>query len=157
MDDKPLKMPSDWPDAGQRALPTFKEPQPNCILFRVPDGMHAPHLREGEVAVVDLTLRDIVHGELFLIWSKCYVVLWQINRYRMGASEGAEPCYFLSPLDKPGEDWFEKPRSGRPVYLSDGPLDASLLAPRIVGQVVGVLDRPWLHYRLGPSHSRPEA
>jgi hypothetical protein len=68
--------------------PEYRAPEmmtsipPGCMLFPVMDDRSDPHLRGGEIAVVDTADRGPQHGEVFVIeWSdgrRCIVQL--VNR-----------------------------------------------------------------------------
>src|SRR5665213_3330335 len=51
-------------DKEARALPIVEAVEPGHMLWHVLDDRHAPHLKEGDWAVIDTTDRKITWGEL---------------------------------------------------------------------------------------------
>lgn len=113
----------------------------SCRLHPVPDDAHAPHLRTGDWAVVDVTDKHVEWGGLYLVEQHNGPRLWQVNPvpYAM-AVQFPEPCAYLTAMNGPtsGADADRKLRTGAAVFVSDGPLDLSALERRIIGRVVGV-------------------
>jgi len=112
-----------------------------CCLELVRDNRHAPHLRAGEVVVVDTGDRDSTPHELYAVKQSRGINIWQVlpNIFEI-VDAGDEPWFILAPLSRPGhagEDFVQRARAGR-VWLSDGPINATALRDQTVGRVVGV-------------------
>lgn len=129
-----------------RALEMFDHVPPGHILHLQRSDMHAPHLRAGELAVVDATDRAIAWGELFLITQNTRRIIWQImpetDAQRARRADPDDACVWFRPLDNPlsAEDIHERARSGRRIYCSDGPYPVRLLEREIIGRVVGIFE-----------------
>jgi hypothetical protein len=59
-----------------RALTVFDVLPSGCATFPVADGYSEPHLHFGEQVVVDLSDKDLQHGEL-------YVIQWENGRRKI--------------------------------------------------------------------------
>jgi hypothetical protein len=127
-----------------RALEIFSDVPDGCRLHLVRDSCHAPHLRAGEFAVIDLVDQTIRFGELYLVAQSRGPALWQINREPdlppWSGQQPDRPCAMLMPLNSPRRlpngmlDW---PRLDE-MHMSDGPIFLDCLEPKIIGRVIGV-------------------
>ena len=50
------------------AFPIYEEIPPGCVHWPVKDNRHAPHLHDGDQALVSTMDREIVWGEVYLEW-----------------------------------------------------------------------------------------
>ena len=124
--------------AGEvRALTIFDAVPAGCRAMPVPDDRNAPHLRRGEVAVIDPADCVLVHGELFAVQfgrgPSITQALWRRH--------GDHANWWTHILNRPGnwpeaEAWM---RAGRSVPAADGPYRPGGLEEKILGRVVGLL------------------
>lgn len=131
-----------------RAFEVYSDVPSGCRLEVVRDGGHAPHLRAGEMVVVDTNDREPALWELFAVLQSSGVNIWQIgpDRFKpMPADQGKEtfwlhPLNRLAPHGTPEERQAEFLRraSNGTVYTSDGPIYGWALRERIIGRIVGV-------------------
>ena len=120
------------------AVPMFDTVPEGCTLHQVKDDAHAPHIRAGELAVVNLDDREFVDGELFLIGFTSRTTVMQVVRRDKYGIDGI----WFRPLNAPRdaadlERWLSE---GRRLFAGDGPLKPECLHEYILGRVVGVYD-----------------
>jgi hypothetical protein len=149
----PRRVPWDFaslPASSPRAIEIFDWVPPGCKLKFVENNAHSPHLRAGEVAVVDMNDREFVSGEVYLVqwsagtphasqsirWVKArkYFSDWQHKVEALG-------IYFM-PLCTPKFGADGKLDWNQPVFLSDGPLDPKYLPQYLLGRVIGIYQAP---------------
>jgi hypothetical protein len=119
------------PLTALRAYPIFNTLPDGCRAFPVADDRHAPHLRAGEIAVVDPHDTRIDFGEVHVVAQSRGPCLWQVVK-----SQFVEGCADLHPLNLPKPGDFE---AGRPVHMSDGPIYLDALEAKILGRVIGLM------------------
>lgn len=135
------------PDAtGElRALTLLDALPPGCRALAIRDDRHAPHLRAGEVAVIDPADCDPVHGELFAVqYGDGPTVMQTVWR-----TTGNLTAWWCVSLDDP-KSWAEcqaRMDAGRALYLADGPYRPGGLEERTLGRVVGLLQPSTLEMR----------
>jgi hypothetical protein len=115
-----------------RAFEIFNRLPEGCQIHIQHNDMHAPHLRVGELAVIDPGDREPVNGELYLLQQSQGPIIWQV--ILRGDAVG------LYPLDRPtspeqAREWL---LSGRPLYSGDGFLKAEYLPEMMLGRVIGI-------------------
>jgi hypothetical protein len=122
-----------------RALTLFETLPPGYKIFRIVDDASAPHLVEGEFAVIDSIDREPQHGELFLIqwdWGPRRRGIVQLRTEIVSFLDGPAPAWWVSQLAG-----FRRVGScsGVPLMqgLSDGPYRAGHLRSKLLGRVVG--------------------
>ncbi len=129
------------------AFPVYSDVPKGHKLEPVRDGMHAPHLRPGEWAIINPADREIVFGEIYQVeYSNGHKVIWQVRPERDTDREARRKhtgedvaCAYLRPLNNPPWPEVERRlRTGEPIYLSDGPITLTGLQRIIVGRVIGV-------------------
>lgn len=120
----------------------------------VTDELNAPHLRSGDVAVIDTADRDPAVGELFLIvWTggSVSIVETRLQVLRAGSGPNGEliatACWMVSGSNRPreGESLGEWARAGKSIPWTDGPYategpSAGYLQSKLRGRVVGILE-----------------
>lgn len=132
-----------------RALTLFESLNPEHKTFRVRDAASAPHLKEGEYAVVDVGDRDLQHGELYLIQYESgerrreIVQAHQAQLNITGPGAARSLVWWVGDLrgyQQTGEVMF----GNVPVFagLSDGPYRTEHLQSKLIGRVVGVALSP---------------
>ena len=65
------------PDDGPRAFETMPDVPLGCMTVNVDGRQHWPHLRPGEIAIVDTRLREIEWGELYAVCQTRGPRVWQ--------------------------------------------------------------------------------
>lgn len=108
-----------------RALTLFERLSPEHMTFRVPNAASAPHLKEGEYAVVDLSDRDPQPGELYVIQFEKRRAIVQAKRFAWSAH------WYVGDLRGYSEE------KGIIYGWCDGPYRTKLLQSRLIGRVVG--------------------
>lgn len=131
---------------------------PDCFTFLVPDGSFAPHLRDGELAVICPSDCEPEHGELFLIahhdarresglsFGLCQLRRtdgWFSDRLRGFCSPQIDPdgraCGMWHVRRQIEPDAISEEAGGSSERrLIEGPYRAEGLAGQLVGRVVGV-------------------
>jgi len=129
-----------------RAFQLFERVPPGCELHRVHDGALCPHLRAGELVVVDMADREYQFGELYLVqWSTGHRSLRQVKKrkYFVDAAKTieAEGVWFLAlvRLTFLADGRID---SRSELFLSDGPLDPKYLPDYLAGRVIGIFEPP---------------
>lgn len=125
-----------------------------CRLLPVRDDFAEPHLKPGELAVVEPLAEGARIGNgaaVALRQMNGHHQFWQLKRYPPGEGpfgplaiakgERPETIFGILPLMKNTPDEVEALRRGEPVRLrlGDGEQRESLLRPRIIGRIVGIL------------------
>ena len=121
-----------------RALQVMAQIPEGCTLFPVMDDNSDPHLRLGEIAVVDTTDREPQHGEV-------YVIQWSSGRRCITQLIGPGFAGFVSSAKK--DHWWtgaltyrqSVPGHGE-VRMIDGPRSKSGIRKALIGRVVGILE-----------------
>lgn len=144
-----------------RALMLLDALPPGCITIHVPDDRFGPHLREGELAIIDTTDVEPTIGEFFVIAyddrrraSGCVLEFVEpIRRMEnyVEAGKNGERDYWTSDPSKgtPREFWevLHEPqanavlarRMGRPSMIpKEGPFTTDHLRSKLLGRVVGI-------------------
>lgn len=152
-----------------RALMLFDEVPPGHMTFEVPDDSFAPHLQQGEFAVVDLSDHTPWDRELFLISFTSprtrAGLSWRIVQMRgrkefrrpeggftLQPEEGAMPatcwtaCFWIPP-DDPAE-YARRLHAGL-IGTSNGPYTTDYASECLVGRIVGVFVPPVREARSG--------
>lgn len=121
------------PQQEYRALEMMASVPQGCMLFPVMDDRSYPHLRRGEIAVVDTTDREPQHNEVFVIqWSsggRCITQL--LNR---------------TGFSKNPDHWWTSALTARAFIpgmgesrMVDGPRTTAGMRKALVGRVVGLV------------------
>ncbi len=133
-----------------RVLMMFPSLPPGHMTFPVPNDRFEPHLRQGELAVVDMADHRPAHGELFLISfpaprssSGLAYEIVQMRSRRMGnpGAEGVAPvigwtaCFWMPPTNR--EEYQRLLRAGQ-TGTCDGPYSEAYATSRLVGRIVGI-------------------
>ncbi|WP_019905679.1 S24 family peptidase [Methylobacterium sp. 77] len=120
-----------------------------CIAKPVKDDSLAPHLRPGELAIVDTTDCDPIHGELFF-------VAWTGSQAHDGSEDGDLVQAYRRELNVGATAWWvgsmQRPRPSAQAVAralaigdystfgwSNGPYRDGILERQIRGRVIGVL------------------
>ena len=124
--------------AGEiRALTILDAVPAGCRVLTVRDDRHTPHLRAGEVAVIDPSDCDPVHGELFAVqYGSGPTVMQTVWR-----TTGKLTAWWCISLDDP-KSWAEceaRMNAGRVLHMADGPYRPGGLEEKILGRVIGLL------------------
>ncbi len=120
-----------------RALMVYGHIPPGHRALPVVDDRNAPHLRAGELAVVDLADCELQHGELFAVaYGRGPAIMQTLWRTWLG-----EANWWCVQINRPKGDaemaaWS---RAGRAIPSSDGPYAPGGLESIVLGRVVGVL------------------
>lgn len=146
---KPNKSPTGKSEATPlRALTVFTSLPPDHKTFRVTDDASAPHLQAREFAVVDMTDRELQHGELYLQQSqggerRRSIVQIKTDYLTIRKNCAAERVWWICCL-RGFHRTSETTLDGIPVFhgMSDGPYVAESLQPTLIGRVVGVASSP---------------
>jgi hypothetical protein len=128
-----------------RALDVLDCVPPGCKLELVTDGFNAPHLRPGEFAVADLTDRQVIPGELYLIrWPQCggrAIVQINVRPFRGVDGQDHRGIWF-SPLCRATRKADGSIDRTRPYYQDSGPLKPEALPAYLMGRIIGVFQAP---------------
>ncbi|MDP1026289.1 hypothetical protein Q5H91_03620 [Sphingomonas sp. KR1UV-12] len=134
-----------------RPFIVYDEAPAGCIPFLVTNDDTAPHLRPGDVALVDTTDR-VPADDLFVVRNGDRACLRELqSRHIEFVERSGKPRpgrgWFVTRYNRPRNEaaWREAWESGRPIvglsdgpYAEDGPL-AGVLPSKLVGRVVGIL------------------
>ncbi|MHA0335838.1 hypothetical protein [Sphingomonas aquatilis] len=107
-----------------------------CVAYPVTDETNAPHLRPGDIAIIDPTDRDVCVGELFVAqWGSGktdIVEAWTADavHWKVGGSNRARSHASV----------LERLRQGSQVGWVDGPYPSEVLKQKLRGKVVGILE-----------------
>ncbi|WP_155931835.1 hypothetical protein [Methylopila sp. 73B] len=121
--------------AEYRALTLYSEPPAGCIVFPITREGFEPHLRLGEIAIVDKSDKDLVNGELYVVGVRSPMVPDGVAKHL--AQVWAREYRGLDGEPFTGWWWGDLNREGR-LRLSEGPMLAEGLARMIVGRVIGL-------------------
>jgi hypothetical protein len=133
------------PTSELRALTQLKKLPPNGGSFAVLNDGSEPHLRKGEYAIVDLSDRELQHGELYLVqWNSGTRGIKQARSAMLNVTgPGAADSLVWFVADLCG---FRKTRETAeycgqqvPIFagLSDGPYETEDLKSKLLGRIVG--------------------
>lgn len=120
-----------------RALTVLDTVPAGCRAMTVPNDYHAPHLRRGEVAIIDPTDCALVHGELFAVqYGQGPAIMQAVWR-----TTGDLSAWWCVSLDDPTSwaDCQARIKAGRMLRMADGPYRPGGLEERTLGRVVGIL------------------
>jgi hypothetical protein len=130
---------------GLRSFIVYGEMPEGCIAIRIDDNRAAPHVRPGDVVIVDPRDREPMPGEMFVIeWmnGKRQVVETRKQRLtvhpRDGGAAERQDCWFaewqmtIHGLGG-GEDQTQR--------WADGPYSENALTEKLVGRIVGIFDQ----------------
>ena len=112
-----------------RALDVLDTVPPGCRGVVVGHDRFAPHIRRGEIAVIDTTDKSPHRGEIYALWigeAHPKPKLVQVTRGRAGGTDG---LFFAFGLPEPGRE-----------HLTDGPLKRACWPEKCLGRVVGVIE-----------------
>lgn len=122
-------------------LPLMSEAPEGCLEHYVRDATNYPVLREGDIALIDIGKTELTNGALVALkWKSDDCSLLQTNYRKMGLTG---PVWAVDPLNRPpGPGMMERrQKHTRILYASDGPYTAEMLQEKIVGTVIGILQR----------------
>jgi hypothetical protein len=139
---------------GLRAFIAYDRLPEGCIAFPVTDGANAPHLRPGDIAIIDPTDREPQHGELFVIaWASGGIGIRETVSKAMRARCGPNGeiidtvCWMVAGANRPRSFAEASERLERGAYMgwADGPYAtegprAGYLNGLLRGKVVGILE-----------------
>ena len=120
-----------------RALTVLDTVPAGCRAMPVPNDHNAPHLRRGEVAIIDPADCALVHGELFVVQYGQGPAVMQV----VWRTTGNLSAWWCVSLDDP-RSWADcKARmdTGRVLRMADGPYRPGGLEERTLGRVIGIL------------------
>ncbi|WP_230629336.1 S24/S26 family peptidase [Sphingomonas sp. Leaf37] len=124
-----------------------------CLAYPVTDEANAPHLRPGDIAIIDTADREPANGDLFVIdWQSGgsdIVETWS-QRMQAGCGPNREiidtVCWKVAGSNRArtAAGVMERMRAGRLVGWVDGPYategpNAGVLNRKLRGRVVGIL------------------
>lgn len=120
-----------------RALTVLASVPTGCRAMPMPDDRNDPHLRRGEVAILDLADCALVHGELFVVQYGSGPAIMQA----VWRTTGDLSAWWALCLNRP-KDWPEAQAwmaAGRALPMGDGPYRPGGLEERTLGRVIGIL------------------
>lgn len=128
-----------------RSFIIYDDLPPGCIAFEAPDDTALPHLRAGEVAVIDTRDQVPMHGEMFLVHYQSSNQPCLLETTRRVIEAG--PVWWLHPTNRQRSkaELKRRIRCGLGFVLSDGPYDAApgrdqYVRDLIQGRVIGILE-----------------
>jgi hypothetical protein len=119
-----------------RALEMIRTLPEGCTLFPVMDERSDPHLRQGEIAVIDLTDREPQHGEVYVIqWSSGRRCITQLIGPGFAGFSPAEADHWWT-----GALTYRQsvPGVGNNLRYIDGPRSRSGIRKALIGRVIGI-------------------
>lgn len=122
--------------AGEiRALQVYEVVPSGCIGMLVINDKFSPHLRPGEIAIVDTTDKERQPGELYVLYmgirAPKKVIVQLLRRGFGGDTSGVWYCFgFRRTINLDG---------GRTGRVIDGPLNPEYWPEKCVGRVIGVM------------------
>jgi hypothetical protein len=134
-----------------RPCPARKRVPKGCITFAVTDDRAEPFVFPGETALIDTADRVPATAAVFLFrWSDGKLSLGETNLRMTPLESGKTLCWFVDPPNRPRgrAEWAASSEAGRVLWSSDGPFaaddapGADYLPSKIVGRLVGILDKP---------------
>ena len=120
-----------------RALTVLDTVPAGCRAMPVPDDRNAPHLRRGEVAIIDPADCVLVHGELFVVqYGRGPAIMQVAWKLWLGGWNWWAVC-----LNRPRDEaeMWAWARARRSIPSSDGPYRDGGLESITLGRVVGIL------------------
>jgi hypothetical protein len=119
-----------------RALEVITQVPEGCMLFPVMDDNSDPHLRRGEIAVVDTADREPQHGEVYVIqWSSGHRCITQlVGPGFTGFSPAEKDHWWTGPLTR-----RESVPGHGDLRMIDGPRSKEAMRKALVGRVVGLV------------------
>lgn len=136
----PAVVNADAIETADRALPIYKNVPAGCLGHLIENAQTEPHLRRGEIAIIDATDKTPVAGELFLIrfdhplYDEGVLKIVQVIRKMTGLLGSKTQPFWVAPY---AEDQYV-PGHGM-MRMMDGPYNEKHLSGKLVGRVVGVL------------------
>jgi hypothetical protein len=126
------------PGTAHLAFPVYESVPRGCLPWRVDDDRHEPYLQRGDWVLIDAADREIIFGELFLLWDSKHATIWQICRGHNFDVATVD----LHPLDRcrTGEEVDRRVRMNVRLHMSDTGLELDCAKRLIAGRVVGLLD-----------------
>ena len=123
--------------AGVRALTVLDTVPAGCRAMPVLNDHHAPHLRRGEVAIIDPADCTLAHGELFAVQYGAGPAIMQT----VWRTTGNLSAWWCVSLDDPTSwaDCQARMNAGRVLRMADGPYRVGALEERTLGRVIGIL------------------
>jgi hypothetical protein len=123
-----------------RAFEIVERVPPGCFTLRIEDDRHVPHLRPGEMAVVDPHDREYQCGEVYAIQQSRGPVIWEVRPFDWFPTAKGEPAVRLHPLGRTrSADALDRLiATGGPVNVSDGPLRLSAFQDDVIGRVIAI-------------------
>ena len=143
-----------------RAFIVYNQLPAGCIAFPITTDNSEPHLRKGDIAVVDTREREGVEHELFVIeWGRnapcgperCVVELWTKEYTRPGGAKALG--WWAGAYNRPRtrEAFMAQKSGGIITGVIDGPYahrdfphpgdpNADYLTSLLIGRVVGILE-----------------
>ena len=144
-------MPNNTVPAAATGLPFEIEYRALDVLDRIP-AMHEgvvvrghdfdPHLKRGEIAVVDTQDKSLQFGELYVITlseGTAHASLAIVQLLREVPTVSGTGLYYGFSLKGNGDTFFE----GKRLTYVDGPLRTDYWSTKCVGRVVGVMQPRW--------------
>jgi hypothetical protein len=120
-----------------RALELMSRIPVGCALFPVMDDRSDPHLRRGEIAVVDTADRDPQHGEVYVIeWSSGSRCITQLIGPGFSGFSSSEKDHWWTGALTSRES---VPGFGE-LRMIDGPRSKAGLQKALVGRVIGIFE-----------------
>ncbi len=137
-----------------RAFVVYDRLPAGCTAYPVTDNRNAPHLRVGDIAVIDPSDRDPAAGELFVIDrgedSSGIVETWRMSLRASSGPGGSiidTTGWMVAPTNRARSHAEREDRMKRGVHVGwvDGPyategVNAGYLKQRLRGRVVGILE-----------------
>ncbi len=127
-----------------RALPLYQHLPAGHLAVLVTDAWSAPHLKPGELAIIDVGDRYAVSGELFLIRSptsgRCAIRELKRDEQIIRPNGEPETVWWVRDLAGPRSNAEVEAAidSGVMLRTSDGPFKAETLDKMILGRVAGL-------------------
>lgn len=130
---------------GLRAFIVCDRLPEGTIPFMLTDESMEPHLRAGDIAIIDTDDREPQHGELFLTeWGSHRRTIVEVGNFPR------PECIRPRPGSRPVQQYYNCYWRGASYHLDgrlaersrwfDGPIADWALEDRLVGKVVGILE-----------------
>jgi hypothetical protein len=142
-----------------RALTVFEALPPGCLGQLIPTDKFAPHLKRGEIAVIDTEDREPIQGEIYLVrimssrqpegFRRTFVQITSrtFNFVTSHVPHVVTPglgwmMHFQMIKHRPRRLTREEVLAGLrdgSIGMCDGPLNTDYMREKIIGRVVGVI------------------
>lgn len=127
------------PQPGLRSFIVYDEMPDGCFAFVAEDRRGLPHVRPGDIVIVDPSDTSLQHGEMFLIeFDSGRRQVIDLRSHVYHHTDGSEHVGWMATWNMPFRSLCDE--NDREILYGDGPYYPEAMERKLVGKIVGFFE-----------------